>query len=87
MTILVDDLVPDELWAMVEPLPLAPPRPPYGSRRRTIPDRSCFAAIVFMARPTFLGVGFPCVGSRCPGGLGVALMALLQLVARGGEQR
>jgi Putative transposase of IS4/5 family (DUF4096) len=26
------------------------PRPPYGGRHRTISDRNCFAAIVFMAR-------------------------------------
>jgi transposase len=50
MTSLVDKLVPDELWAIVEPLLPPPPRPPYGGRRRTIPDRNCFAAIVFMAR-------------------------------------
>jgi transposase len=50
MTVLVDDLVPDQLWALVEPLLPAPPRPPYGGRRRTISDRNCFAAIVFMAR-------------------------------------
>jgi transposase len=50
MTTLVDDLVPDELWALVAPLLPVPPRPPYGGRRRTIPDRNCFAAIVFMAR-------------------------------------
>jgi transposase len=50
MTALADDLVPDELWALVAPLLPAPPRPPYGGRRRTIPNRSCFAAIVFMAR-------------------------------------
>jgi transposase len=50
MTVLVADLVPDQLWALVEPLLPAPPRPPYGGRRRTISDRSCFAAIVFMAR-------------------------------------
>jgi transposase len=50
MTVLVDDLVPDQLSAPVEPLLPAPPRPPYGGRRRTISDRSCFAAIVFMAR-------------------------------------
>jgi transposase len=42
--------VPDQLWALVEPLLPAPPRPPYGGRHRTISDRSCFAAIVFMAR-------------------------------------
>jgi hypothetical protein len=50
MTTLVDDLVPDQLWALVEPLLPAPPRPRYGGRHRTIPDRNCFAAIVFMAR-------------------------------------
>jgi transposase len=50
MTVLVDDLVPDQLWAIVEPLLPAPPRPPYGGRHRTISDRNCFAAIVFMAR-------------------------------------
>jgi len=50
MTSLVDDLVPAELWAIVEPLLPVPPRPPYGGRRRAVPDRNCFAAIVFMAR-------------------------------------
>jgi transposase len=50
MTTLADDLVPDELWAIVEPLLPAPPRPPYGGRHRTISDRACLAAIVFMAR-------------------------------------
>jgi transposase len=50
MTSLVDDLVPAELWALVEPLLPAPPRPPYGGRGGAGPDRNCFAAIVFMAR-------------------------------------
>jgi transposase len=50
MTTLVDDLVPNELWALVEPLLPAPPRPPHGGRHRTISDRACFAGIVFMAR-------------------------------------
>jgi transposase len=50
MGTLVDDLVPDQLWALVEPLLPAPPRPPYGGRRRVISDRACFAGIVFMAR-------------------------------------
>ena len=27
-----------------------PTRPPYGGRRRAVPNRNCFAAIVFMAR-------------------------------------
>jgi transposase len=50
MTTLADDLVPDELWALVAPLLPAPPRPPYGGRRRAIPDRACLAAIIYMAR-------------------------------------
>src|SRR5215216_5086266 len=50
MTTLADSLVPDELWALVEPLLPIPARPPYGGRHRTISDRACFAAIVFMAR-------------------------------------
>jgi transposase len=50
MTTLADDLVPDALWALVAPLLPAPPRPPYGGRRRAILDRACFAAIVYMAR-------------------------------------
>jgi transposase len=36
--------------AIVEPLLPAPPRPPYGGRHRTISDRACLAAIVYMAR-------------------------------------
>jgi transposase len=50
MTTLVDQLVSDELWAMVEPLLPRPPRKGLGGRPRTVPDRSCFAAIVDMAR-------------------------------------
>jgi transposase len=50
MITLADDLVSDELWALVEPLLPAPPRPPYGGRHRTISDRACLAAIVYMAR-------------------------------------
>jgi transposase len=50
MTTLADDLVPDQLWALVAPLLPAPPRAPYGGRRRAIPDRACFAAIIYMAR-------------------------------------
>jgi transposase len=50
MTTLVDKLVPDELWRLVKPLLPPPPRPPFGGRHRTISERNCFAAIVFMAR-------------------------------------
>jgi hypothetical protein len=49
MAILADDLLPDQLWAIVDSLLPMPPRPRYGCRRRTIPDRNCFAAIVYMA--------------------------------------
>jgi transposase len=47
MLTLANRLVPDTLWHRVAPL--LPP-PPRRGRRRTIPDRACFAAIVFMAR-------------------------------------
>jgi transposase len=50
MATLVDDLVPDRLWAMVAPLLPVPPRPRFGGRHRVIPDRNCFAAIIYMAR-------------------------------------
>ncbi len=50
MTTLADELVTDKPWAIVEPLLPAPPRPPYGGRRRAVPDRNCLAAIVDMAR-------------------------------------
>jgi transposase len=73
MTTLVDRLVSDELWAIVEPLLPLPPRPPYGGRHRTISDRSCFAAIVYMARTSIswrllpakdLGCGSPATAWR-----------------------
>jgi hypothetical protein len=40
MTTLAEELVPDELWALVVPLLPAPQRPPYGGRHRTIHDRN-----------------------------------------------
>ena len=46
ITTLADELVPDELWALVAPLLPVLPRPPYGGRHRAIP----IAAIVYMAR-------------------------------------
>src|SRR5512133_2708039 len=50
MSTLVETLVPDELWAIVAPLLPPAPRPWYGGRTRTVLDRNCFAAIVYMAR-------------------------------------
>jgi len=47
MTPLPDRLLPDALWARIQPL--LPP-PPGGGAPRTVSDRACMAAIVFMAR-------------------------------------
>ena len=44
---LADRLLPDALWERIEPL--LPP-PPGGGAPRTVSDRACMAAIVFMAR-------------------------------------
>jgi transposase len=64
MATLVDELVPDQLWAMVEPLLPVPPRP-HGDRRRAIPDRNCFAAIVYMARTSTPWRLLPAQGLGC----------------------
>jgi transposase len=44
---LADRLLPDALWGRIQPL--LPP-PPGGGAPRTVSDRACMAAIVFMAR-------------------------------------
>jgi transposase len=97
-TILVDRLVSDELWAIVEPLLPPPPRPPYGGRRRTISDRNCFAAIVYMARTSTswrllpakeLGCGSPATAWRPLAGwakAGVFERLHLDILDRLGEQ-
>ena len=50
MTTLADRLLPDQLWQRIQPL--LPPRPSHarGGAPRTVPDRACMAAIVFMCR-------------------------------------
>jgi hypothetical protein len=68
MTALVEELVPDDLWAVVEPLLLPPPRPWWGGRVRTIPARNCFAAIIYMAPATPCRYGKGWVGSVDLGG-------------------
>jgi transposase len=50
MPSLADRLVPDELWELVEPLLPPPPPREHGGAPRRIPDRACFAAVVFMLR-------------------------------------
>jgi transposase len=44
---LADRLLPEELWERIQPL--LPP-PPGGGAPRTVPDRACMAAIIFMCR-------------------------------------
>src|SRR6266496_1031848 len=44
---LADRLLPDALWQRIQPL--LPP-PPGGGAPRTVSDRACMAAILFMAR-------------------------------------
>jgi transposase len=50
MPTLIEKLVPDELWELVEPL--VPPRryDPRGGRPRQVPDRNCLAGIIYMTR-------------------------------------
>jgi transposase len=47
---LADRLLPDALWQRLQPL--LPPQPSRarGGAPRTVPDRACMAAILFMAR-------------------------------------
>jgi transposase len=42
-------LVPDELWAIVEPLLPAEPPKPKGGRLR-VPDRACLTGIIFVLK-------------------------------------
>ena len=45
----------------------APPWPPYGGRHRTVSDRACLAAIVYMARltgPVLLGLTLLAIRAR-----------------------
>jgi transposase len=50
MTSLVDRLLPEELWQRVQPLLPPPPSHARGGAPRTVSDRVCMAAIIFMAR-------------------------------------
>src|SRR5919201_396446 len=50
MTTLADRLLPDQLWQRIQPLLPLPPSHARGGAPRTVPDRACMAAIIFMAR-------------------------------------
>jgi transposase len=50
MTTLADKLLPDALWQRIQPLLPPPPSHARGGAPRTVSDRACMAAIIFMAR-------------------------------------
>jgi transposase len=50
MTTLADRLLPDQLWQRLQPLLPPPPSRARGGAPRTVSDRACLAAILFMAR-------------------------------------
>jgi transposase len=49
MTTLADKLLPNGLWQRIQPLLPPPPSRARGGAPRTVPDRPCMAAIIFMA--------------------------------------
>jgi transposase len=50
MSTLAERLLPDALWERIHPLLPPPPSHARGGAPRTVPDRACMAAIIFMAR-------------------------------------
>src|ERR671913_274450 len=50
MTALADKLLPEALWQRLQPLLPPPPSHARGGAPRTVSDRACMAAILFMAR-------------------------------------
>jgi transposase len=50
MTTLADRLPPNALWQRLQPLLQLPPSHARGGAPRTVPDRACMAAIIFMVR-------------------------------------
>jgi transposase len=50
MITLADRLLPDALWQRLQPLLPPPPSRARGGAPRTVSDRACMAAIIFMAR-------------------------------------
>jgi transposase len=60
MSTLADRLLPDALWQRIQLLLPPPPSHARGGAPRTVPDRACMAAIIFMARTSLRG---RCCGS------------------------
>jgi transposase len=50
MTTPADRLLPEALWQRLQPLLPPPPSHAHGGAPRTVSDRACMAAIIFMAR-------------------------------------
>src|SRR4029453_11472344 len=50
MTTLADLLLPDQLWQGIQPLLPPPQSQARGGAPRSVPDRACMAASIFMAR-------------------------------------
>jgi transposase len=50
MTTLADKFLPDALWQRIQPLLPPPPSRARGGAPRTVTDRACMAAVLFMAR-------------------------------------
>jgi hypothetical protein len=55
MTTLADRLLPEQLWQRIQPLLPPPPSRARGGAPRTVSDRACMAAILFMARTSTPG--------------------------------
>jgi hypothetical protein len=57
-TTLADRLLPDAVWQRLQPL-LAPRPRARGGAPRTVPDRACMAAIIFMTPTSTPGALHP----------------------------
>src|SRR4029453_14265671 len=55
MTTRADRLLPDQLWQRIQPLLPPPPSRARGGAPRTVPDRACLAALLFLARTSTPG--------------------------------
>jgi hypothetical protein len=82
MTTLADRLLPDALWQRLQPLLPPSPSRARGGAPRTVPDRACMAAILFMARTSTPWALLP-VGEFCWGSDDL-LAAVCRVGARGG---